>query len=104
MLDMLSERDHTIMSLWHDLLNNKEYMTRDGKYYVADALLIDKCLTQQRAICSLDDENQRLREMVAQMYPRAKAFLQIGVQMGCNDTLSYDWEQQMRELGIEVGK
>lgn len=47
-------------------------------------------------------ENAKLRELVAQMYPRAKAFLQMGVQLGCNDTLSYDWELQMQELGVEV--
>ena len=49
-------------------------------------------------------ENARLRELCKQMYPRAKAFLQMGVQLGCNDTLSYDWEQQMRELGVELPK
>ena len=50
----------------------------------------------------LKAENAKLRDLVAQMYPRAKAFLQMGVQLGCNDTLSYDWELQMQELGIEV--
>jgi hypothetical protein len=49
-------------------------------------------------------ENEKLRELCKQMYPRAKAFLQMGVQLGCNDTLSYDWEQQMRELGVELPK
>lgn len=52
----------------------------------------------------LQAENAKLREMVAQMYPRAKAFLQMGVQLGCNDTLSYDWELQMQELGVELPK
>lgn len=47
-------------------------------------------------------ENAKLRELVRQMYPEAKAFLQLGVQLGCNDTLSYDWELQLHELGIEV--
>lgn len=46
--------------------------------------------------------SERLRELVRRMYPRAKAFLQMGVRLGCTDTLSYDWELQMRELGIEV--
>ena len=50
----------------------------------------------------LQGENAKLRELVVQMYPRAKAFLQMGVQLGCNDTLSYDWELQMQEMGIEV--
>ena len=47
-------------------------------------------------------ESAKLRELVRQMYPEAKAFLQLGVQLGCNDTLSYDWELQLHELGIEV--
>lgn len=44
----------------------------------------------------------KLRELVQQMYPKAKAFLQMGVQLGCNDTLSYDWYLQLRDLGVEV--
>jgi len=47
-------------------------------------------------------ESAKLRELARQMYPEAKAFLQLGVQLGCNDTLSYDWELQLHELGIEV--
>ena len=50
---------------------------------------------------SLKAENAKLRELVRQMYPGAKAFLQLGMQLGCNDTLSYDWWLQLRELGIE---
>lgn len=50
----------------------------------------------------IEDENDRLRELVRQMYPKAKAFLQMGVQLGCNDTLSYDWYLQLYELGVEV--
>lgn len=49
----------------------------------------------------LKAENEKLRELVRQMYPGAKAFLQLGVRLGCNDTLSYDWWLQLRELGIE---
>lgn len=58
----------------------------------------------ERRLTELKEENAKLRELVAQMYPRAKAFLQMGVQLGCNDTLSYDWELQMQELRIEVPK
>ena len=50
----------------------------------------------------LKAENAKLRELVQQMYPKAKAFLQMGVQLGCNDTLSYDWYLQLRDLGVEV--
>lgn len=53
-------------------------------------------------IARLKDENAKLRELVRQMYPKAKAFLQMGVRLGCNDTLSYDWYLQLRELGVEV--
>jgi len=48
------------------------------------------------------ENDAKLRELVKQMRPRAKAFLQMCVQLGCTDTLSYDWELQMHELGIEV--
>ena len=47
-------------------------------------------------------DNHKLRELVKQMYPMAKAFLQMGVQMGLNDSLSYDWQVQLFGLGIEV--
>lgn len=58
----------------------------------------------EKLINSEREKNKKLRELCKQMYPRAKAFLQMGVQLGCNDTLSYDWEQQMRELGVELPK
>jgi predicted nuclease with TOPRIM domain len=48
------------------------------------------------------DENAKLRRLTQQIYPYAKAHLQLGVALGCNDTLSYDWALQMVELGIEV--
>lgn len=47
-------------------------------------------------------ENAKLTELAKQMYPYAKAHLQLGVTLGCNDTLSYDWALQMTDLGIEV--
>lgn len=49
-----------------------------------------------------ETDNAKLRELARQMYPKAKAFLQMGVRLGCNDTLSYDWYLQLRELGVEV--
>lgn len=48
------------------------------------------------------DENAKLRELAAEMYPYAKAFLQQGVMLGCNDSKSYDWFLQLRELGVVV--
>lgn len=50
----------------------------------------------------LTAENAKLRKLARQMYPLAKACLQLGVALGCNDTMSYDWALQMTELGIEV--
>lgn len=47
-------------------------------------------------------ENTKLRELAAEMYPYAKAFLKEGVMLGCIDSKSYDWFLQLRELGIEV--
>lgn len=69
----------------------------DGRERQANNL-IDKC----HKIARLRGENAKLTQLVRQMYPRAKANLQLGVMLGCNDTLSYDWALQMTELGIEV--
>lgn len=56
-----------------------------------------------RAIADeMETENNRLREMAAEMYPYAKAFLKEGVMLGCIDSKSHDWFLQLRELGIEV--
>ena len=51
---------------------------------------------------TLDNENTRLRELCAEMYPYAKAFLKEGVMLGCIDSKSYDWFLQLRELGVDV--
>lgn len=48
------------------------------------------------------DENARLRELCAEMYPYAKAFLKEGVMLGCIDSKSYDWFLQLREMGVDV--
>lgn len=47
-------------------------------------------------------DHAKLTELAKQMYPYAKAHLQLGVALGRNDTLSYDWALQMVDLGIEV--
>ena len=56
------------MSLWHDLENNRELMTRDGKYYVADGMLMNRNLEQLRTIDELTTENHKLRELVRDMW------------------------------------
>lgn len=66
-----------------------------------------KCLLNEREkintmINAVEAENTKLRKLVQQMYPLAKACLQLGVALGHNDDLSYDWVLQMIELGIEV--
>ena len=50
----------------------------------------------------VEAENAKLRELVQQMYPIAKAYLQFGVMLGRIDGMSYDWALQMIELGVEV--
>lgn len=53
-------------------------------------------------VAALQAENAKLRRLAQQMYPIAKAHLQLGVKLGSTDTMSYDWALQMVELGIEV--
>lgn len=53
-------------------------------------------------VADMLDENTKLRKLAAEMHPYAKAFLRQGVMLGCNDSKSYDWFLQLRELGIEV--
>ena len=93
--------------------DNKDCVCYDDYYERCDAyrLVIERgvCVGSSHGLNTsendLDEqlkaENAKLRELVRQMYPGAKAFLQLGVQLGCNDTLSYDWWLQLRELGIE---
>lgn len=57
---------------------------------------------RNQCIRQLRTENKKLRELTAKMYPYARAYAQMGLAMGCNDSASYDWYLQLRELGIEV--
>ena len=64
---------------------------------------VKRLMTQRDGrLARAEADNAELRELARQMYPKAKAFLQMGVRLGCNDTLSYDWYLQLRELGVEV--
>ena len=49
-------------------------------------------------------ENAKLRELLAEMYPCAKAYLQEWLVVGGIDSKIYDWHLRLRELGIEVGE
>lgn len=80
----------------NDLLT--EYGTTTTAYLLM-AMSIDSLEHKNK---QLETENAKLRELVKQMYPIAKADLQLGVVLGCKDTMSYDWALQMTELGIEV--
>ena len=51
---------------------------------------------------NLKAENTKLRKLVTEIYPYAKACLQEWRIVGCIDSKSYDWYLQLRELGIEV--
>lgn len=111
--DRLS-RQHTQLAVWlkelkgqrwllEDIQDTCEYLYLENIRYrtclMDDAENARQILGESREIRA---ENAKLRELARQMYPAAKAFLQLGVQLGCNDTLSYDWWLQLRELGIEV--
>ena len=64
---------------------------------------VRRLMTQRdERLARAEADNAELRKLARQMYPKAKAFLQMGVRLGCNDTLSYDWYLQLRELGVEV--
>lgn len=56
--------DQERMDLWHDLERDRELMTRDGKYYVADGVLMNRNLEQLKTIDELTTENHKLRELV----------------------------------------
>lgn len=47
-------------------------------------------------------ENAKLRELLAEIYPYAKAYLQEWLVFGGIDSKSYDWYLRLRELGIEM--
>lgn len=66
-----------------------------------DQLRVDLAYEKSTALM-LKTENARLRELVAEMYPLAKEYLVLSVQLGYIDSLSYEWQLTMRELGIEV--
>lgn len=51
---------------------------------------------------AIEDENARLRELLAEVYPCAKAYLQEWLVAGGIDSKSYDWYLRLRELGVEV--
>lgn len=60
--------DQERMDLWHDLEHDRELMTRDGKYYVASGVLMNRNLEQLRTIDELTTENMKLRELVRDMW------------------------------------
>lgn len=47
-------------------------------------------------------DNAMLRELVAEIYPYAKAYLQQWRMLGRIDSKSYDWYLRLLELGVEV--
>ena len=63
-----------------------------------------ECETCQYRIEDLEAENAKLRELCAEMYPYAKAYLQEWRIVGYIDSKSYDWFLQLRKLGVEVGE
>lgn len=98
----------SMLSAQCDELRERAATLRQGRWSdgADDARLMEDAaetiLSLRDRAQDLQAENAKLRELVKQIYPKAKAFLQIGVQLGCNDSLSYDWYQQLHELGVEV--
>lgn len=90
--EKLRDANRTIRKL---LDENAKLREERREYQATIDSLVDECADHK-------DENAKLRRLARQMYPYAKAHLQLGVALGCNDTLSYDWALQMVELGIEV--
>lgn len=81
-----------------------EYVPRWNVDKYKQAVIVDKRMffALTAAVDRLQEYGAKLTNLAKQMYPLAKAHLQLGVALGCNDTLSYDWALQMTELGIEV--
>jgi len=72
-------------------------------YYDADVAKLNAlAMKSAERAEKLKAENEKLRELVRQMYPKTKAFMEMAVQLGCNDSESYDWWLQIHKLGIEV--
>lgn len=55
-------------------------------------------------IDQLKAENAKLRELVAEIYPYAKAYLQKWRMVGGIDSKSHDWYLRLLELGVEVSE
>ena len=67
-----------------------------------DQMLRDR-LRQQTELCvETEAKNEKLRELAAEMYPCAKAYIQEWLMVGGIDSKSYDWYLRLRELGVEV--
>ena len=88
------------MTIADELRKYADMALREDGIYFSGAYL-DRLA---RRAMSEQAENAKLRELVTEMYPYAKAFLQQGVMLGCNDTMSYDWFLQLRKMGIEVSE
>lgn len=73
-----------------------------GKLRKRIAELEQVVVERNQCIRKLRTENKKLRKLSAEMYPYARAFTQLGVNLGCNDSMSYDWYLQLRKLGIEA--
>lgn len=86
----------------HDRQTSRSRLERIDQLKAENAKFIVKLNAEHIARQNVEVNNAKLRELARQMYPYAKAHLQLGVTLGCNDTLSYDWALQMAELGIEV--
>jgi hypothetical protein len=78
-------------------------ITAPNKYLGISADKLPYIATElEQKNATLTAENAKLRKMVEEMHPFAKAYMSDAMIFGCVDDKSFGWEMCMRELGIEV--
>lgn len=90
-----------------DGLRQTAQVYRNLGRHATEQMLLDAADT----ICQFRDdlqranaENAKMGELLAEIYPYAKAYLQEWLVFGGIDSKSYDWYLRLRELGVEVDK
>ncbi len=97
-VDFEEIKDLVVEQLRLEVANSVGGMLATAERETLERRIDELCTEVER----LKGENAKLQRLAQQMYPYAKAHLQFGVQLGRNDTMSYDWALQMVDLGIEV--
>lgn len=95
------EFGHEVEEVWeeyHAELAMTEEQERQSEAYKES--LRRALSAQYEKVATLEAENAKLRELLAEMYPCAKAYLQEWLVVGGIDSKSYDWYLRLRELGV----